>query len=449
MAPRLRHGRRPGLRRGDRDPRQPRRTPPRHRRYLYADDFDARPIGTAGATAAGWNGLGRRRSAASPTRRATRTGSGARTPPRSTGGPRSATPSPSPSLRLPDTVTARIAVETKYWLYVNDELVVFEGSVKRGPKKETPTSTVDLGPTCATGETPSRSSPCPTARRLRRSLLRKRRALPRVPRPRPEHRRHLEGPQPRRLPLDGGPPQLPPRRAERRYDARTELAGWAGWQGAGFDDSAWPAAITAGNEGSSPSKTLVDPHPAAEVRPGHTCRSPTRGSRDQQRWRDDVRVPCRSTTSSPVGAAPRLHRGRSHHRLKTDHAKVKGSGTEQAVQAEYVTRAGEQDYESLVWMNGDKLVVTAPAREPRCRRSATGCPATTRSSTARSRPTTPTDKLWTMSRDTLYVTMRDSYMDCPTASARSGGAMRPTRSRRRSTPSTRRPPRSVARASAT
>ena len=35
----------------------------------------------------------------------------------------------------PSSLIARIAVDTKYWLWINDELVVFEGGLKRGPAR--------------------------------------------------------------------------------------------------------------------------------------------------------------------------------------------------------------------------------------------------------------------------------------------------------------------------
>lgn len=36
---------------------------------------------------------------------------------------------------VPENATVKIAVESKYWLYINGELVVFEGGIKRGPTK--------------------------------------------------------------------------------------------------------------------------------------------------------------------------------------------------------------------------------------------------------------------------------------------------------------------------
>ena len=35
--------------------------------------------------------------------------------------------------KVPQTLTARIAADSKYWLWINGRLVVFEGGLKRGP----------------------------------------------------------------------------------------------------------------------------------------------------------------------------------------------------------------------------------------------------------------------------------------------------------------------------
>ena len=43
-------------------------------------------------------------------------------------------------------VTARIAADSKYWLYINDQLVVFEGGLKRGPNwTDTYVDSVEIG----------------------------------------------------------------------------------------------------------------------------------------------------------------------------------------------------------------------------------------------------------------------------------------------------------------
>jgi hypothetical protein len=47
----------------------------------------------------------------------------------------------------PKTAEARIAVDSKYWLWVNGKLAVFEGGLKRGPNpRDTYFEVVDLGP---------------------------------------------------------------------------------------------------------------------------------------------------------------------------------------------------------------------------------------------------------------------------------------------------------------
>ena len=48
---------------------------------------------------------------------------------------------------VPENVTARIAVDSKYWLWVNGKQVVFEGGLKRGPSpKDTYFDEVDIAP---------------------------------------------------------------------------------------------------------------------------------------------------------------------------------------------------------------------------------------------------------------------------------------------------------------
>ena len=55
--------------------------------------------------------------------------------------------------QVPKQLIARIAVDSKYWLWINDQLVVFEGGLKRGPS---PTGTyydpVDIAPYLQPGE---------------------------------------------------------------------------------------------------------------------------------------------------------------------------------------------------------------------------------------------------------------------------------------------------------
>ena len=81
--------------------------------------------------------------------------------------------------------------------------------------------------------------------------------------------------------------------------------------------------------------------------------------------------------------------------------------------AEYITKDGVQSYESLGWVNGEKLMFRIPSDvnilELGYRKS--GYAATFDGSFQSDDEFLNT--LWTKARDTLYVTMRDNFMDCP------------------------------------
>jgi len=55
--------------------------------------------------------------------------------------------------KVPKTAYAKIATDSKYWLWINDELVVFEGQLKRGPNpRDTYYDEVDLAPYLVKGK---------------------------------------------------------------------------------------------------------------------------------------------------------------------------------------------------------------------------------------------------------------------------------------------------------
>ncbi len=55
--------------------------------------------------------------------------------------------------KIPDELTAHISADSKYWLYINGETVVFEGSVKRGPDKNSGYfDSIDIAPYLREGE---------------------------------------------------------------------------------------------------------------------------------------------------------------------------------------------------------------------------------------------------------------------------------------------------------
>jgi alpha-L-rhamnosidase len=89
------------------------------------------------------------------------------------------------------------------------------------------------------------------------------------------------------------------------------------------------------------------------------------------------------------------------------------NGGADGVRAEYITKNGIQEYESLGWMNGHKVYYIIPngvkVLELKYRES--GYDTEFTGSFHCSDPFF--NKLWEKARRTLYITMRDSYMDCP------------------------------------
>ena len=79
----------------------------------------------------------------------------------------------------------------------------------------------------------------------------------------------------------------------------------------------------------------------------------------------------------------------------------------------YITRDGEQEYESPGWLNGHKVIYTIPSDaevlEVKYRETGYDCDF----AGSFVCDDNELNALWTKSQRTLYVTMRDNYMDCP------------------------------------
>lgn len=80
----------------------------------------------------------------------------------------------------------------------------------------------------------------------------------------------------------------------------------------------------------------------------------------------------------------------------------------------YITAEGEQAYECIGWMNGEEVIYKVPSDAVKISGfyyRETGFPAEFSGSFSCDEPLLNT--LWEKSRRTLYVTMRDTFMDCP------------------------------------
>ncbi len=307
----------------------------------------------------------------------------------------------------------RIAVDSKYWLYVNGALAVREGALKRGP---TPQGTwcdeLDLAPWLVAG----RNQIAVLVWHWGKSGMSHRDSgqggmlfdadLAGTPlvsdgawrvRPHPAFG-HAADPQPNwRLPEH-----------HVRYDAQSALEEWTA---AAYDDRGWALAACKGAAGAAPWGQLW-PRTIPQWQDAQVAA-----------YVDAPALPLRSaggtiTTTLPYNAqfttwfdleAP----AGLVITVRTDHYCGGGNGQDFNVRAEYVTRAGRQRFESPGWMNGHAVHHDLPAgitvHGLGWRETGYACAFTGDFTCDDDFCTT----LWRKARRTLYVTMRDTDLDCP------------------------------------
>ena len=318
------------------------------------------------------------------------------------------------SFDLPDrpaSAVARIAVDSKYWLWINGEPVVFEGGLKRGPNpQDTYYDEVDLAPwlrkeknTIAVlawfwgkdGFSHKNSGQAGllfemvAGNTLVRSDL-DWKAL-----------RHPAYSTPA-----GEQPNFRLAEGNIRFDARFDPGNW---QSPGFDDSTWTPAHEFGTAGSAPWHKL---HPRPIPQWENYGLKNYVNAADLPKISDGKPIVARLPYNAQITPALSIEApsGGGVIDIRTDNYQ---DGNAINVRAEYVTRPGPQTYESLGWMNGHAVIYTIPAGVKILSLSYRETGYATRFSGAFSCDDPFYNTLWEKARRTLYVTMRDNYMDCP------------------------------------
>ena len=305
---------------------------------------------------------------------------------------------------IPAEVPAKIAADSKYWLWINGEMVVFEGGLKRGPAPgDGYYDTVDIAPWLKPGDNciavlvwyfgrsgfSHMSSGTP-------ALLFEARAgnvkiLSDDSWDACEHFAYGTA--------SGKAPNYRLSESNVRYDARKFNSDW--YKGSSKHmGSAYEIGV---KPGDPPFGKLV-PRPIPLWK--------DYGLKDYESVRRSgdtlvCKLPYNAQFSAyleleaPAGRLIGLH---------TDHDSV---GTEKCVHGEYVTKEGVQGYEHLPWMNGDYMyyIVPGDVTVTKLQFRETGY------DTSFSGYFRCDDELlneyWQKAQRTLYVCMRDTYMDCP------------------------------------
>lgn len=304
----------------------------------------------------------------------------------------------------PSTAPLRIAVDSKYWLWLNGIPVVREGGLKRGPDPgSTYSDIIELGPHLKSGENTlavlvwhfgqhgfSHNS-SGTA-----GLFADSRAIGLASGSTWKISDH---------PAISTSPDIPPNRrlpeSSLLFDARLDQPDWTA---PGFDDSGWAAPRVHGAPPAAPWGPLVDrpiplwkdfglkEYPSVTGGPGGTITAKLPHNAQVTPW---LRV------EAPAGLVIDI---------RTDNFM---GGSEPNVHAKYITRAGVQEFECPGWMNGHEVRYQVPegvgilGLKYRETGYDTGFTGSFRCDDA------DLDVLWQKAARTLYVTMRDTYMDCP------------------------------------
>ncbi|GAB3221473.1 alpha-L-rhamnosidase-related protein [Spirosoma arcticum] len=322
---------------------------------------------------------------------------------------------------VPTRAPMRLAVDTKYWLWINGKLAVYEGGLKRGPTpRDTYYDELDIAPFLKQGQNTvavlvwfwggkgfshknsgrcGLYADCP-AIGLTSNAGWKARVHPAYA--------------PSKLPK----PNFRLSEPHIYYDARNEfsMSNKANlyWFTAAYDDPSWPAAVSAGTVPAAPWNALIKrPIPFFK---DYGLRNYVAVERHGGAGTTDTLVGklpynCQFSPVLTVKAAAgrRIFMGSDTYYMgaggPTDSLYTTGS--------EYITKAGLQTYESYGWLSGhevryvlpkDVAVISVQFRE-------TGYNATFAGSfTCNDSLLT---RLWKKSQRTLYVNMRDNYMDCP------------------------------------
>lgn len=307
---------------------------------------------------------------------------------------------------VPEKMVARIAADSKYWLWINDTLAVFEGGLKRGPSPgDTYYDEVDIAPYLRMGENcvsvlvwyfgrnGFSHADSGTAGLLFEARASGLEILSDNTWEATVYRAYGSAGEPEanyRLP-----------ESNLRFDARRDIVGWRS-----------PSAPRLGRAMELPAIVGGAPFGKLVKRPIPMWKcSGLKEYPDVRRSGDtlvcslpyNAQITPYLKVKSPAGRTIRM---------LTDHCRV-GLDKTQCLWAEYVTKDGVQEHESLGWLNGDKMfyIVPSDVEVIDVKYRETGYDTEITGSFECDDPLL--NDYWRKAVRTLYVCMRDTYMDCP------------------------------------
>jgi hypothetical protein len=296
----------------------------------------------------------------------------------------------------------RIAADSKYWLYINGEPVVREGGLKRGPVPNgTYYEEVDVSSFVRPGENTiavllwyfgrhgfsHRDSGLPGLLMDADNAIFGEWKIKKHP-----------------AYFDAGYVHDAYRLSENSvgFDARYDVPTWTQCD---FNDAGWPAAVSAGQPGDAPwgafEKREIPQWIWSELKKYESVEARSFGDGYTFYY-------CKLPHNAHFVPALAL-RAKAGIRIE-----ITAMQDTNRLSPMYITAEGEQSYEFPGWMNGEEVIYKVPSDAVKVTGfyyRETGYPAQFEGSFFCDEPLL--NALWEKARRTLYVTMRDTFMDCP------------------------------------
>jgi alpha-L-rhamnosidase len=310
---------------------------------------------------------------------------------------------------VPEQAIAKIAVDSKYWLWINGQLAVFEGGLKRGPNpNDTYYDEVELKDFLKEG---ANTIAVLVWHWGRNSFSHKNSGLPGL-------LFELNGKEPivsdkswkiQKHPAYGftGAPHPNYRLAEYNIHYNASL-GNDDWIQPDFNDEAWDQAVEFGVPPVSPWNNLVK-------RP-----IPQWFNTGLKEYAKVERVSGSELIDTVLAYLPTNAQITPYLKVNSPSGQTidirmdnYSGGSEYNIRSEYITREGLQEFEALAWMNGHVVKYTIPKSievlEVKYRETGYNAPVLGSFSCNEEFYNT----LWQKSLRTLQVCIRDNYFDCP------------------------------------
>lgn len=306
---------------------------------------------------------------------------------------------------MPQSVSAKIAVDSKYWLWINDELVVYEGQLKRGPNpQDTYFDEVPIAKFLKSGKNTVAVLVCFFGREGFSHKNSGRAGLV-FDCQHPDFEILSSGNwrvQVHPAYSNTDDPQANYRLPESNihFDARKDVPDWYTTK---FDDHDWLQAVEMGNPPVAPWNRLWKrPTPLTKnygLKPyvQHT----TRGDTIIAKLPYNAHISPYLKVKAPAGERIQIYTDN----FFTINAKL--------LRAEYITKAGIQTYENLGWLNGHAVYYILPKNVEVIALAFRETGYDTDFTGAFTCDNPFLNRLWEKAQRTLYLNMCDTYTDCP------------------------------------